>query len=436
MKSTRVFVNTLFQVVSRAAVVLVSLLTTALLTRVLGVDAYGDYVFITSFVLLFVALTDFGTTTIGIREASVVKESQQKEIFSQVFSLRIILALGLVLVYAFLALALPQFADLRLAAIIASVVFPLLVLRTTSQAILQTRLRLDLSSSLETLSSFFFLILLLILVYGLKSLTLSSLLAVWAVSTLLSSLLGLRLSRRYLPLSIKFDQIALKKLARESLPLGFYLLVYSIYDRGIDSFILKTLQGSRAVGYYGLAYKFHGNLVLGAAFLMNSLFPFLSSVKDNQILIKKFFERAFTVLLIVGLSLCLFFFVVAEELIFLIAGSGFAPSVVTLRILLVATFFSYLNHLTGYLMVALGQQRKLLSYALLAFAVNLVFNLVFIPHFSFLAAAAVTILTEFSLFVLCQRHLSRQYDLKYPWATFKNNLFLLWAKKQQYLDEV
>jgi O-antigen/teichoic acid export membrane protein len=53
-----------------------------------------------------------------------------------------------------------------------------------------------------------------------------------------------------------------------------------------------------------------------------------------------------------------------------------------------------MGYVYGSLVVVLGMQRKVLPYALLALAVNVVLNLIFIPPFGYTAAAVVTVITE------------------------------------------
>jgi len=224
------------------------------------------------------------------------------------------------------------------------------------------------------------------------------------------------------------------EILHQSLPLGIYLLVYSIYDRGIDSFIIKTFNSSADVGYYGLAYKIHGNLILGAAFLMNSLFPLISGFKNDSSSLKLTFEKAFSVLLLSGILILLGGFFLAPLVVRTIAGPDFDPSIIALRILLGATLISYLNHLTGYLMVALGEQKKLLLFSFVALFLNLILNLIFIPRFSFFAAACVTVLTEFSLFCLTQRHLAQKYSLKYSFSTLTENVRMLFKKREKFFE--
>lgn len=429
----RVLANTSSQVASRILVIAISLLTTGLLTRIFGAGKYGDYVFITSIVLMFVGLTDLGTTIIGVRESSAKKELAPL-FFGNILSLRLILSFCLFFLFNLLVHFLPQFAGLRLPAFLASFILPFLVLRTIAEAILQTNLRLDLSSLLEVFASLFFL-LLLVLSYFSSRFSLSYLMIFWSFSALLSGFFGFFISRRYLRLKLLWRPDTLKKILKESFPLGVYLLIYSVYDRGIDSFFLKTFSGPAAVGFYGLAYKIHGNLILGAAFLMNSLFPLLPAFKEDKVGLQKTFEKAFTLLFITAFLVVVLVWTTAPWIVRVIAGRDFAPSVIALRILLGATFFSYLNHLVGYSLVALGEQKSLLKYSLISLAINFIFNLIFIPYFSFVAAAGVTILTELVLWIITQNFLNQKFGLKYSLTIFGQNFKNLINKRENFFEK-
>lgn len=431
MSDSRVLINVVSQALSRGVIVIVSLFTTAVLARLFGTEGYGNYVFISSFTLLFIGLTDFGTTIVSIREASVKKEEAVK-IFGSTFVLRLFLSLTLFLFFNLLVIFLPQFTGLREPALIASLVLPFLVLRTTSQGILQTFLRLDLASFTEVFASIIFLIFLILYYFLFKTASLSLLMTFWALSALFSGFLALFFSSKYLCLKPSWHFSTVKKIFKEAAPLGIYLLVYSVYDRGIDSFIIKTFNGSQAVGFYGLAYKIHGNLILGAAFLMNSLFPLLSSYKQKFDQLKAVYVKAFTILLFSGFFLLISFFVFAPLVINIIGGKEFEPSILVLRILLGATFFSYLNHLTGFFLVALDDQKMLLRFSLVSFLFNLIFNLIFIPRYSYVAAALITILTEIIIFVLTKNYLENKFGLVYNWQIFLQNTKKLFREKDKY----
>jgi len=430
---TKVFKNTVFQIAGRSLTILISLLTTAVLTRTLGVETFGDYVFITSIVLLFVGLTDFGTITIGVREASVSLEKKEK-IFGSVLSLRIIISLFIFIAFNLLIYFLPQFAGLREPSLIASFVILFLILRTTMQAVLQVFLRLDLASFLEVIASLLALLFIgSFLLLGIK-ISLFWLMIFWSLSALASGIAGLYYVKKLISFKLNFNKDDLFKIFKQASPLGVYLLVYAVYDRGIDSFFLKTFVNSEAVGFYGLAYKIHGNLIFGAAFLMNSLFPIISALKNDEERLKLIFKKAFSVLFFFGLLSLFLGTLFAPLIIRIISGAKFVLSVNILRILLFATFFSFLNHLNGYLLISLNEQKKLLVFSLFSLMLNLVLNTIFIPRYSFWAAAAVTVLTEGLIFVLTSVYLKRKYQLTISGQELKNNLFLFLKKRKSFFD--
>lgn len=432
MSRSRVIINTVSQAAGRILIVLTSLLLTAILTRSFGASGYGNYIFLSSVILIFVGLSDLGTTTIGVK-TSVQDKERSKTVFNNILGLRLILSIVLFFIFDLFVFILPQFDGLRRPALIASLVVPFLILKTTSQAVLQTYLHLDLSSLSEVFSSLLLLIPIVLFFFLKRAFSLSLLMSFWVVSSLLSGIIALYLSRRYLKIKTSFHKSEIKKILIESIPLGAYLLIYAVYDRGIDSFVLKTFRPSEEVGYYGLAYKIHGNLILGAAFLMNSLFPIIASLKKDASL-KQIYEKIITFLLLCGLAILTFGFFLAPLVINILAGKAFSPSITILRILLVGTLISYLNHLTGYLMVCLNEQKKLLSFAVVVVFVNLILNLIFIPQFSFIAAAWITVLTELLIFILTSKHLYCKYLLSYSFVSFLKNFKMLLKEKGKYFD--
>ena len=100
-----------------------------------------------------------------------------------------------------------------------------------------------------------------------------------------------------------------------------------------------------------------------------------------------------------GVVISLTMVILAPVIINLIGGEAFGPAIEVLRILSLALIFGYLNHLTGYTMIALGAQKQLLHLSLLALAINLAGNWLFIPKFGISGAAWVTVATEGSILI-------------------------------------
>lgn len=432
MKDFRVVPNTFAQFLSRGLVIIISLVTTAVLTRRLGVTVYGDYIFISSFILLFVALTDIGTTIIAVRDASAEK-SRAATIFGNLFSLRLIFSLLFFGLLNLFGVLLPQFAGIERAVFLGSFILIFLTLRTLAQAILQVFFRLDLGSLLEVAASVLFLVGFWLLFVVCQSRSISSIMLVWSSAALLSGIVGLLLANKYLTIKFVWQKKEISRLIKEALPVGISLLLFSFYDRGIDSFLLKTYSGAQAVGYYGLAYKVHANLTLGAAYLVNSLFPVISSLKNSKDLMVKIYQKYFVLLILVALLLFSFGEIFAPSVVRLLGGTDFKPAESALRILLLATIFSYLNHLNGYFMIALGAQKIYLYYSIIGLFLNLTLNLYFIPRYSFLAAAVITVITEMTMFFLSYSTLGKRYFFSLSYRTFTNNFKALLREKLNYL---
>jgi len=84
----------------------------------------------------------------------------------------------------------------------------------------------------------------------------------------------------------------------------------------------------------------------------------------------------------------------APLMIKILAGNGYESSVVVLRILLIPLFFSYINHLFGFTLIAKGGQKQILILGLITLVVNFTGNLLVIPRFGIVGAAWVTGLSE------------------------------------------
>jgi len=66
--------STLAQSGGKIVMVLISLATTAILTRKLGAEIYGSFTLLTATFILLDALADFGSRVIGVREAAKKKD--------------------------------------------------------------------------------------------------------------------------------------------------------------------------------------------------------------------------------------------------------------------------------------------------------------------------------------------------------------------------
>lgn len=84
-------------------------------------------------------------------------------------------------------------------------------------------------------------------------------------------------------------------------------------------------------------------------------------------------------------------------------------------------------------MIALGAQKIYLYYSIIGLFLNLTLNLYFIPRYSFLAAAVITVITEMTMFFLSYSTLGNRYLFSLSYRTFTNNFKALLREKLNYL---
>jgi O-antigen/teichoic acid export membrane protein len=391
----KIIYNTFAQTFSRAIVLLISLLTTSILTRKLGVEDWGNYVFLTSFILLLVSVSDWGTQIIGVREISQAKNKLVKgQIIASVFRLRFFLALACFVVGVLAVLGLPVFDSLLLPALVGLFVVLLLSFDTNFEIVFQALLRMDLKGILDIGYS------LLLLGFSLFALLsgwgLLGVIGSWFAARLVIVFAGWALASRLEILTGKPKKEHVVKIFKESLPTGALLLMFTAYDRGVDTFFLKYFWGEAEVGYYGLSYKIYGNLVIPAYFLANSLLPILSK-KDSQFI--SLFKKGLVLAGLGSILLVLTAYFFAPLVVGLLGGSQFFASGPLLRILVFSIPFAYLNHILGYSLIALGRQVTSLKIGALGLIWNLILNFIYIPRFAAGAASWITVSTEGIIFI-------------------------------------
>ena len=384
--------NTFFQALAKLVSVLGGIVLTYFLGQRFGESGFGVYTFVMSFVLFFGSLSDWGTTFITVREASQTEDTGRRKIFSTVLITRLLLSvLGFVAVNIIIRID-PTWADFSMTAGIASLVLFFLSLKTSLSIIFQTRLRFDLISLIEVLSTVVFVGLSLYFVFSGGGINLVML--AWVVSTVIAFFTGLLFAGDLLtPLS--FSRPTAHRILSESFPTGALLVVSTVYNRA-DILILQHFHTTSDVGVYGMAYKVYETVVFGASYIVNSMFPLLSHMYSKVRFtadLKRYFRRAYIGIAITGVVLA-FFVYWTSPIIPSVFDGKFNMSTVPLKILSFAVIFSYLNHLVGYSLIAFGRQKIALTIAVLALVFNISLNLLFVPTYSYVASAYLTIATE------------------------------------------
>lgn len=364
---------------------------TIFLTRYLGPAGFGKYTFALVFVTLFGVIGDWGMTLIGVREASRKIESAG-EIVGNILVVRFLLAFVAIILSNIAVFVLPYSTEIRTLVGISSLSLLALSIKTSFQIVFNARLRMEFFalSELAANALVIFLVAFLIAIKAGLPMIMVAFLSGQIFAAGVAWLLGVRLS----PIKLSLFRKETAYILAESLPMGAILVLFTVYNR-IDTVLLSYFKGEEAVGLYGAAYRIFEVLVLGAAYFANSILPLISNLAmNNRSALKVVYEKAMIILLLMGIAAAVVNFLLAPIGIAIVAGSKFSGAILALQILSLALVVSYLNHLNGYTLIALGKQWYSFAIAIVALVINLGLNVIFIPRFSLYAAAAITFVTE------------------------------------------
>lgn len=219
-----------------------------------------------------------------------------------------------------------------------------------------------------------------------------------AVNCLTALVFAVAAARWFVPLSPSVEPRAQVQLARETLPLMLNGLLNNVFFR----FDVQVLQahGSAVVGNYANAYKvIDAAGVVPSSFVL-ALFPQLSRRAAGEGRLIQAYALGAQLLIAAALLIAIPVTVLAEPLTRLAWGDEFLPhSARALQILVWFLPLSFFNGLTQYVLISLGRQSAITRAFALAAAFNVAANLLLVPLFSYVAAAAITIATEVVLLV-------------------------------------
>jgi O-antigen/teichoic acid export membrane protein len=205
------------------------------------------------------------------------------------------------------------------------------------------------------------------------------------------------------------------------LPFAYTFFLTNLYFRA-DVPILQHFRPYAEIGWYQFAYKPFEALQFIPLALQAVVYPLLSVyyVADPSRL-RLAYERFFKVLVLIGWPLTVGTFVLAHPIGRLFRL--FPESEPALRILAFAIVFLFANSAFYAMLNAINRQDLNAWATGLAAGLNIMVNLVVIPHFGYLGASATTVITEAALcifgwwFVRRQRTELRLRVLRLSWRT-------------------
>lgn len=398
MKERRaIFINTASQIIVRIITLAFTLVSIKLLTNYLGVDGIGNLNTITAYVNYFLVVADLGLFSVTVREISKNPDDEPK-IIANVLIIRFVSALLAALLATVIIFFTPyrHNPNLMFGVMIACGFLFFNLMGSIGDMILQYRLKMQYSALAELLS---------------KLVSLAALIAVivlkgdflWVVFTSVA-LSGIAIfvfkwyfARRYTKIRGNYDAKLAKWIFNLAWPMGIVFIANNLYFR-LDSLMLFVIKGAAAVGIYSVAYKILEVTVFFGSYFASSLKPILSrNIKDNIPYLKNIIEKSILVMLLISLPVAAICVAYAKEIIIFLSNQDFIIGAPALIVLSLTLPFLYIDVLLGEILIANDERKRLLKISTFILAFNFIFNLIFIPRYSFMGAAYGTLTSEILL---------------------------------------
>jgi O-antigen/teichoic acid export membrane protein len=211
------------------------------------------------------------------------------------------------------------------------------------------------------------------------------------------------------------DRALMRDMIFASWPLMLNNLLAGLFFK-IDVTILEPAKGSEVVGQYSTAYKWLDALGLIPSLFTMALLPVMSrQAKEDRPALQRSYHFAVKLLVILALPTAVATTFLAHALISILGGARFLPDgAIALQLMVWFIPIGWINSLTNYVLVALDLQRPMRWAFLAGVSFNVIANLIFIPLYSYRAAAIITVLSEVVLQLFFYRLLRRELPAV-PW---------------------
>lgn len=383
-----------------------SVISTAVLTRHLGVSRFGQYTTVLSLVAVVAVVTDAGMANIGIRDYAILDGPKRDALMRDLLGLRVVLTLlGVALTVAF-AIAAGYDQALLLGALVASLATVALVYQHTLSIPLSVQLRLGTLSGLELTRQALLvggLVLLAALGAGVFPLLAVTLLANLGVVLPTAVLVRGRISTR-----MSLHPRAWPPLLRATVAFSLATAVGAIYvyTAQITTSLVTT---HHQTGLFAVSFRVFVVSVNVPALLVSATLPVLArAARDDHVRLAYALKRIFQMALIGGVGGALALSTGSGFVVSVIAGHRYAAAAPVLAVQSIALVGTFVAAGWSFGLLALRMHRPLLLANLAAMAVNMLLTLALASIDGARGAAIATLSGELTLALACLLALSRR----------------------------
>jgi O-antigen/teichoic acid export membrane protein len=360
------------------------------LSRVLTVQGFGQIEFAQAIIIYFILLVNQGLDVWGVRE--IAREQERKnEIADNILSIRFFLSLLAYGVLVLFVLAINKPWEIKKLILLYGLT--IFTFSFTLNWFFQGIERMEIIAVGQLVNQLLYVGGILFLVKNnsdIFQVPVIKFVAAFFSLTLLAFLF-LKING---PLKLSMNPSLWKQIFKQSLPMGFSLIVIQIYYN-LDTIMLGFIKGEKEVGWYNAAYKMVLLFIGFAGLFGNAIFPTLSRYhKKSKEKLQTLIRQSSRVTLFFGIPIAMGICCLSQEIIQTIYGSSYLKGTVALQILAWSIFTIYWNAPFAFLLLAAERQKEYMYAVTLGASINLLLNFILIPRYSLLGASIATIICE------------------------------------------
>lgn len=408
----QLFSNTTLAYISNIVVKLGSSLLFILIGRILGPTDAGIFNLGITFFTIILALSDVGLQELFVREVAPRREESGRYLINYLAMRIVLVIIGYAILFLLISFLLPYQPETESVILILGLAVLPEALFALFQALFVAHERLLIPTLAAVVNSTFKLgVGFWLLTNDYPVTTIAWVMPIGSLLSLLIFLPGFIRLFRHLPQKISSRLDFAFSLSQLRYMPGFILIsTFLTLDFQLDAFLISLYLSETDIGWYGAAQTIVLGFWMMATAFRTTLYPLMARAhQEAPQKLPIIYRRAHQYLLLVALPIAAGITLLARPIVRLVYADAFEATVPALQIMIWAVVFAFVNVPNARLVLVRNRQKQAGWMTGISMIVNVVLNLLLIPRFGIVGAAAArttaTAVLFFQLYGYAQLHL-------------------------------
>lgn len=375
-----------------------------IIARKFGNEIFGQYSYALSFTVIFIAISDFGLTSMIIREIAIKKEKACLYISNALF-IKIILSIFTIIIIIIFSNLTNKSSSVNLMIYIITINMLFKSFSDLLYSIPKSYEKIKYVVYLKIVENVFIVLFFTILI--LLNQTLTIIIFGFACSSLFSFLICTNLIKnKFTSFSIRADRKIIKYLVKKSSPFGISSIFLMMFFN-VDTLMVSFIHGNKTTGIYAVSYTLFLASIMFTQPLTSVLFPTLSRklvefdncYEKQKKLVRKVLRYSI-IMILVGIIIASIYLFFTDIIIKVLYGKEFIESTESLKILALIVPFWYIYMIIGTIFSSFGKQYIFTYTLFIGIILNVTLNIVLVPIYAEIGAAIASLVTVIIMVIL------------------------------------